>query len=134
MSLVYGKPVESWIRENSPENGVFRAYWTKDGEGVSLEDTGYGLRYEWYFKDGKQDGESKGWYPTGQLKSIKNWKNGIQDGLQTEWYENGHKMLIESFKDGRFDGLFTKWHENGQKKWENTYKDGILIDKVIQGE
>ena len=135
MSLINGKPVDDWIAENCPENGVFRAYWTEDGVGVSLEDTGYGLRYEWYYRDGKQDGESKGWYPNQfQLKSIKNWKNGIQDGLQTEWYKNGQKDFEENYKDGIFDGLFIEWYENGQKKRERTYKGGVLINEIRQGE
>ena len=29
MSILYGTPVEDWIEENRPENGLFRAYWGK---------------------------------------------------------------------------------------------------------
>ena len=35
MSIIYGTPVEDWIKENRPENGLFRAYWAGDGEGIS---------------------------------------------------------------------------------------------------
>ncbi len=34
MSKIYGSPVEDWIEKNRPENGLFRAYWAEDGEGI----------------------------------------------------------------------------------------------------
>ncbi len=55
--------------KNNPENGLFRVYW-KDiidnwhGSATLNPDEGEGLRYEWYYKDGKRaDGVSKGWWP-----------------------------------------------------------------------
>ena len=127
MSTINGKPAEDWISENSPEIGVFRAYWTEDGFGISLEDTGYGLRYEWYYKDGKRvDGVSKGWYPNGQIKTINTYKDGKLDGLWTGWYSDGQKKWEYTYKDGKEDGVYTIWYENGQKESERTYKEGKL--------
>ena len=129
MSTINGKPAEDWISENSPEIGVFRAYWTEDGESVSLEDTGYGLRYEWYYKDGKRvDGVSRGWHLNGQIKSIHTYKDGkMISRTEWEWYSNGQKWKEGTYKDGNKNGKWTHWYENGQKKWEGTYKDGKVI-------
>ena len=118
-----------WIRENRLENGVFRVYWkdvigNHDGGVTFDENESEGLRWEWYYKDGKMaDGVSKGWFPNGQLKQYRIWKNGVQDGIWTEYYGNGQKKQEGTYKDGKKDGLWTSWYYNGQKS-EGTYKDG----------
>ena len=130
MSKINDKHANVWIEKNYPVNGLYRVYWKDvidDGHfngGATLDpDEGEGLRYEWYYKDGKKDGVSKGWYPNGQLKSKFNWK-GRMHGLYQEWYENGQKKLEGTQKDGKEDGLFTEWFKNGQKRKEVTFKDG----------
>tara|TARA_Y100000310_G_C20598168_1_gene771600 strand:+ start:990 stop:1457 length:468 start_codon:yes stop_codon:yes gene_type:complete len=152
MSDINGKFAEDWIEENHPENGLFRVYW-KDVKsvysgGATLDpDEGEGLRYEWYYKDGKRaDGISKGWYPSGQLKQTQTWKDGKENGLRTVWYENGQKreegILVDgsgkythwyqdgqksgegTIKDEKNDGLWITWNKSGQKVWEGIYKDG----------
>jgi antitoxin component YwqK of YwqJK toxin-antitoxin module len=151
MSTINGKPAQKWIKENHTENGLFKVYWkdviSPDNGGASFKDEGEGLRWEWYYEDGKMaDGVSKGWYPSGQLKQTRIWKNGKQagiwtewyengqknwewskkDGLETKWYSNGHKSWERTYKDGKLNGLYTWWYENGQKSSEKTYKDGEL--------
>ena len=130
MSVVNGKPAEDWIKENHTDNGLFRAYWKNvnnryDGGATLDPNEGEGLRWEWYYKDGKHpDGVSKGWYPNGVLKHIWNWKNGTQNGLYTNWYENEQKKKEGIYKNGKREGLWIVWWENGQKMEEGTYKDG----------
>ena len=139
-----------WIKNNHPENGLFRVYWKnvvnwEEGGATFDPDEGEGLRWEWYYKDGERaDGISRGWYPNGNLKSEQlnglwienveagmkgielNMKNGKKDGLFTIFYmQNGQKREEQTWKDGKPDGLRTFWYENGQKKWEETYKDGL---------
>ena len=78
MTWVNDKPAKDWIEENHPNNGVFRVYWkdviTTNRGGATLNpDEGEGLRYEWEYKDGKRvDGISKGWWPNGNIKIIRN--------------------------------------------------------------
>ena len=116
-----GRDVDEWINENHPKNGLFRVYYKKEKgnpaiEGVSLKDEGYGLRYEWYYKDGKRaDGIAKGWYQGGQLKNIKIYKDGKLNGLQTDWFQNGQKYKEQIYKDG-------KWDYNGLNEWDQTGK------------
>jgi len=147
----------TWIKHHKPINGVFRVYWKNvhdetvpDGGATLDPDEGEGLRYEWYYKDGKQHGVSKGWWPNGNLKQVRyykngetvgkwtyiyingkkkmefNYKHGQRNGKWARWYENGQKNFEGYYKDDKRDGLHTGWYKNGQKKRENTYKDGEL--------
>ena len=129
MSLIYKQDSEDWVEENHPENGLFRVYW-KDVKGnyrggATLDpEEGEGLRYEWYYKDGKMaDGVSRGWFPNGNLKSEWTWKDGKANGVYTQWHMNGQKKLEGTFKNGVFHGKWTEWYENGQKRNEVTYND-----------
>ena len=120
MSLIGKIRAGKWIKNNHPENGLFRVYW-KDVEhdyigGATLDpNKGEGLRYEWYYKDGEKDGISKGWYPNGKLKSEWCYKNERKDGLWKSWWNNGQKKEEGTYKDGE---LISKkeWNEDGQKK------------------
>ena len=138
-----------WVDAHHPKNGLFRAYWkdmipnSHNIGGLTLDpDEGEGLRYEWYYKDGKRaDGISKGWWPNGMLKQIRTYKDGKLDGLWIYWYVSGQKKFERNFKDGKRDGDFIKWNDdlgeawikrgagNGRKKVKQTWKDGKLIDK-----
>ena len=121
-----------WIKENCPENGLFRAYWKEEATlEPSLEDTGFGLRYEWYYKDGKRaDGISKSWFQTGQLKHTWTWKDGKKNGLYTFWGKNGKKLETYYYNAGIKNGLYTQWYDNGNKMQEFTYVNRKRIDKI----
>ena len=140
MSKIDGKRPKFWIEKNYPENGLFRVYWkdvinTHEGGATFDPDEGEGLRYEWYYKDGKRaDGESKAWWPDGKLKHIKTWKNNTYNGKTNFWYPSGQKRLEEFYKNGNPDGLRTRWHSNGKKKYEGTYQDGELISSKCWDE
>ena len=119
MSYINGKFAEYWIEENHPKNGLFRVYWTEDGRiaekwagrnhtgqpQISLEDCGLGIRYEWNYKDGKQDSRWIHWDEHGKKKSEGFWKNSKQEGLWTFWHENGEKHSEVYMKGGKPDGL-----------------------------
>ncbi len=130
------------VEYDVPTDGLFQVKFS-DGK----------LRYEWYYKDGKQDGISKGWWSNGNLKQTMFRKDGKMDGKWIYWYENGQKRIEENYKDGGKtglvtiwfengqkreegylkngikDGLYTEWYENGQKKNETNYKDGKVISE-----
>jgi antitoxin component YwqK of YwqJK toxin-antitoxin module len=133
MSYINGYSADVWIEQNHPENGDFIVYWKNiqqnpngwfDGGVTFDESEGEGLRWKWYYKDGKQHGVSKGWWPNGALKQERTYKDGEYDGLHTLWDENGQKRIEKTYKDGKVDGLYTVWYENGQKERERTFKDG----------
>ncbi len=160
MSYIDGIEANKWIKNNHPENGLFRVYWKNvvnwDEGGATFDpDEGEGLRWEWYYKDGERaDGISRGWFPNSNLKSEHTWKDGklngkwIQwketgekeivkyykdgnhDGSYIEWYKNGEKLKEGTYKDGNYDGLWTYWYINGQKRWEKTFKLGEIISEI----
>jgi antitoxin component YwqK of YwqJK toxin-antitoxin module len=149
VSDINGVDADIWIEENHPENGLFKVYW-KDvvnphSGGASFKDEGEGLRYEWYYEDGKVvDGVTKSWFPDGQKKSEVTYKDGIKDGLWTELYENGQKKREVIYKDGELinELLWTK--DNGQKSSEgiikgqdesgNIIKDGLYTEWFENGQ
>jgi antitoxin component YwqK of YwqJK toxin-antitoxin module len=138
MSVVGKLSALKWIEENHPENGLFRVYWKDvinphDGGATFDENEGEGLRWEWYYKDGKMaDGESIGWYPDGKIKQIRRWKDGKEDFTQiwTEYYEDGQKYFEVTptdgpyYQDGKKVGTWTIWHPNGIKSEVTTWKHG----------
>ena len=108
---------------SNPPDGWFRRYWENGN-----------LRYEWYFKDGKQDGVSKSWWPNGDIKSKRNYKDGKEHGSNIGWYEDGQVAGIRDFKDGKRDGLWTDYYKSGQKWYEGTYKNGKDISSKYWNE
>jgi predicted dehydrogenase/antitoxin component YwqK of YwqJK toxin-antitoxin module len=154
--------IDEWIEANHPESGLFRVYWkdvidNKTG-GVTFDpEEGEGLRFEWFYENGIQDGVSKGWYPNGNIKQIRNYKDGMlvgkflcltpeghkqeeiyynnggkEDGLYIKWQWNRGKVIEGTYKDGKQDGLWTTWFWDGQKKSEIIYKNGERADKWTQ--
>ena len=110
--------------ESNPEDGIFTKYWSNGNR-----------RYEWEYKDGKRvDGESKGWYPNGQLNQVRNWKDGRVDGKYTEWFEDGQKMVEGTFKDGKQHGLIIQWYDNGKKQSETNYINGAAYVNNVWDE
>jgi len=136
MSIIKdGTPVEDWIEENRPENGLFRAYWAEDGEGISSEDKGFGNRYEWHYKDGKQHGISKGWNQDGTLKHRMTWENGEKNGLYTRWFPDGQKEREGNLRKGGQVGLWKYWSPDGKESSELVWAEvigGMPQDGVIK--
>ena len=129
MSTINGRMAREWIIENHPKNGLFRAYWTEDGN-ATLDDNGLPVRYEWYYKDDERvDGISKCWYDTGELRVEMTWKDG-ELLLETHWGKNGVKTVRYTWKNDKLDGLQTRWYKNGQKEYEKNYKDGKIISET----
>ena len=116
---------------SNPPDGWFRRYWENGN-----------LRYEWYFKDGKQDGVSKSWWPNGDIKSKWNYKDGKLHGPVTGLYEDGSPRVIydeqvagiRDFKDGKRDGLWTDYYKSGQVWMKKTFKNGKLISEKYWNE
>jgi antitoxin component YwqK of YwqJK toxin-antitoxin module len=150
MSYINGIFAEYWIVENHPENGLFRVYWTEDGiiaerwEGrkhtvepqVSLEDCGLGIRYEWYYKDGKQHGKSLSWYPNGQLKQERIHDNGkVMECIY--YYKCSHPVTVH---DCGCVHVGQKWKEeiynkNALPVKEMTWwPDGFLQEESIYND
>jgi hypothetical protein len=102
----------------------------KDGKLEGKSTTWYPsgeIQLEVNYKDGKREGKTTSWYQSGKIQLEANYKDGKKEGKTTGWYQNGQKMSEVNYKNGKLDGKKTTWHENGQIKSEVNYKDGKLI-------
>jgi len=133
MSSVNGQLSNDWIKENHPENGVFRVYYKtvrtpKEADVTSNPDEGCGLRWEWSYKDGKRaDGISKGWWPDGTLKSTRYYKNGHPAGEYIEYNMDGSIAYIQNWnEDGLEDGKWIYYYEDGSIERVEEWKNGSL--------
>ena len=52
------------------------------------------------FLDDKMEGNSKGWFPSGQQQFDYNFKNNLEHGVCTEWDESGEKISEIRFNNG----------------------------------
>jgi len=143
ISTIEGIPTWIWVRENHPQNGVFRVYWKEvytpySGSATFDPEEGNGLRYEWYYKDGKRaDGISKGWFPNGKLRQTQTWKNGKLNGLYIGYFENGLKQSESMYIDNEEYGAWQEWYDNGQKCSEGYHigwNNDIDKEKVRDGK
>ena len=139
MSIVNNITADFWIVKNHPKNGVYRVYYKKGMSGWSGDVTldpeeGEGLRWEWYYKDGKRaDGVSKGWYPNGQIKFEWTWKDGRLNGPFIDWFETGiiseegtYKNLSGYFLTADKDGVYKGYDPAGRMILEENYKNNKL--------
>ena len=106
---------------------------------------------------GKQVGRWVEYYPSGQLRSIGNYKDGKRDGYWENyyygrlWYKGGFKdgkmdgffewycpflnayidsgpCSITNYKDGKEDGLSKHFYPDGSLEKTETWKNGVRVE------
>jgi antitoxin component YwqK of YwqJK toxin-antitoxin module len=58
------------------------------------------------------------------------YKNGKIEGKSIGWYENGQKHFEDNYEDGLLDGYSVSFRENGSKKKEENYKHGFCLTRT----
>lgn len=111
------------------QNGTYEE-WSGDGEFL-VERT--------HYVNGKENGLSEKWYPSGQIWRRAVMKDDQYAGTYEMWYENGQqKMSVGMNEKGEKDGEQIGWWQNGNKQYEARYKDGHYagdrIDYFENGE
>ena len=109
-----------------PVDGWFRRYWSNGN-----------LRYEWFFKNGKQEGASISWWPNGDRKSEMYYENGKLHGVLRGWYENGSPRVkhenqlsgIQYYNHGKKTGKWIDYYKSGQKWSEREWNNNKLISQ-----
>jgi len=79
--------------------------------------------------DGKEDGEIKQYYESGQIRHIWIFNKGVKEGQWEQWYENGQKWTQRDFNNGVLNGKVYVWGEDGVLGKEYTYVDGNMTEK-----
>jgi antitoxin component YwqK of YwqJK toxin-antitoxin module len=133
----------------SPGNIIVVEYIRQNADFFCFDDNGKPFAYgekgickvpysgeEISYYQNRREGESKSYYPNGQLLSIMNYKNGqlegnLSSGNITRFYENGQipEQHTASQENGDLKETLTWFYENGQIK--QTYS---RINNVVQGE
>jgi antitoxin component YwqK of YwqJK toxin-antitoxin module len=65
------------------------------------------------YKDGKEEGEWKQFYPHHQLKEKRYFKKGKKEGLYQAWWENGQLKSEHHFSQDEYEGNCKDWSPRG---------------------
>ena len=67
------------------------------------------------YLEGKKDGEFKGYYPSGQLRSIQLYLNDVPNGKSQYFYSNGSPWITIEFKN-QIPHVIEFWNVKGKKR------------------
>ncbi len=103
---------------NSPFSGkLFSLYANKDTQLVRT------------YKDGREHGEWKEFYPGNALKESRYFDNGKKEGSYTAFWGNGAQKLEYNFYKGEYEGACKEWLADGtpikEMNYKNGYEDGV---------
>ncbi|WP_185716186.1 toxin-antitoxin system YwqK family antitoxin [Larkinella knui] len=76
------------------------------------------------FREGKENGVAKFFYPKNRLREERIFVNGWKEGTHRGWYENGRLRFEYRFRDDEFDGSYREWFPNGKRFRNMNYEKG----------
>jgi len=83
---------------------------------------------EGYYKNGKEHGTYRLYYPYGKLKVEETYIDGKVEGLYRSYFESGKIQSEKMFVGGLADGPCNLYHENGKIKVEAVFeKDAQVV-------
>ena len=105
---------------------------------------------ETHYVDGKREGTSTEWYPSGQKKLEGSYHNDLKDGPEirldrgrrevpgdellrrrksmdfvARWRDSEHQELEQHYAHDLLEGVERRWHSNGQLILERTWRQGL---------
>lgn len=155
---------------NGVLNGLYLTWWDDSelrerGIYVNGEKEGkwqqfvYGNLTETFYKNGKEDGVTKYWDPSGTLDREETYKDGMKHGITINWltfncnilkeeeeYEEGAYVLYKSFykngqlaismqyQNGRRHGLFKEYYQDGELYAVREFSEGQCVKTKFIGE
>lgn len=104
-------------------------YWYKSGDLVTGKIIEHyldsGIKTIINYKQGKEDGWKKCYYPGGTLAEQRYYINGEKDSLHSGWWPNGNKRFEYHFANGVYDGDYLEWYQSGKRLKYIHYTKGI---------
>jgi antitoxin component YwqK of YwqJK toxin-antitoxin module len=101
--------------------------------------------YRWYrkngilslsceMKNGKRHGVEKGFYDTGEIRTVIHYKNGIRDGKLKSYHANFteekfRNNRIETWKNGKLHGEYIDYHLNNKERAKGDMLYGMMNGK-----
>ncbi len=93
-----------------PFTGKVVAFQTNGKKSIEIE-----------YKNGKETGTNRSWYPNGNLMNETQLTNGKIDGLWIDYYDNGQKQNEVTYETDYMNGSCTRWYKNGKIKEQGNY-------------
>ena len=90
------------------------------------------LEYEASYLNGKLDGISRVWYPSGKLQSYSEYKYNYPHGKWKKYFENGFLMYEVSYSHGLKQGYEKWYHDNGRLKSEQEFEDDKPLSTITR--
>lgn len=109
-----------------PESKVYVEYTYKDNTCIKHESkTKAGeVIFEMNYLEGKKNGKSKEFYPSGSIKGEGEYKEGKKEGKWISYFEDGKIKEILNFKKNLRDGSFKSFNASGNISSEGEYVSG----------
>ncbi len=75
-------------------------------------------------REGRMNGPTRGYYPSGKLHTEETFVDGVSDGLRRRFHEDGAVKAVEEIQLGRLHGRYERYHTNGVLAERATYRGG----------
>lgn len=83
------------------------------------------LLVERNYKNNRQEGIEKIYFPNGQVDGEFNYKDGIHDGIFKYYYEDGTLKQEGTYVNGKIEGVLNSYYPTGTLKEEVAHKNGL---------
>jgi len=83
-------------------------------------------------KNNKREGKWTNWNSKGVIQVEVDYQDGVENGSMKNWYDTGQLEFEGVVRNGKKDSSWTQWYENGNLEWRGTYKESLLHGKVTQ--
>jgi antitoxin component YwqK of YwqJK toxin-antitoxin module len=103
------------------------ASWSFNGPCTAWNEDG-GIAATFVYDHGVLDGESRTFFPTGEVERIKIYEKGHLTGKETAFYKNGSTLEEITYHKSLRHGPMTVYFENGSVASQETYEQDLLID------
>lgn len=101
--------------------------WLFDGLCKSFDENG-NLLSKYNYEKGSLQGETKYFYPTGEIKKIEPFVNNEIHGILIEYKKNGLIHFKSSYKNGVLDGTSLGYYSEDNISFMEDYANGLLIN------
>lgn len=83
------------------------------------------------YRDGKEEGWSRSYYPNRQRRELRYYHDGWKQGEHRGWYPDGKLAYIYHFKDDVYDGPVKEWSPKGILFRDMNYEQGIEAGRQV---
>jgi antitoxin component YwqK of YwqJK toxin-antitoxin module len=106
-----GKPAAEGLYVDQVKDSVWTYFSELDGS----------VRIRESYSNGKLDGVTRRYYPSGEISEEVEWKQNVKEGPWNQYYENGVPRLSGHYKNGLLHGSYEVYFSNNAVKIKGTY-------------